>query len=248
MGSLLQRADPISTAGPSRDGQVSGAYVRGIFTRIAPRYDLMNRLMTGGQDRGWRKEVIRHAHLPPEARLLDLGAGTGDLACEALRQHPDCQPLASDFTLAMMRTGQKRPQAPRDWAAADALCLPFPDQRFDAIVSGFLLRNVVDLPLALSEQLRVLKPGGWWVSLDTTRPHRNLLSPFIHFHMHRVIPFLGWLLTRQTDAYTYLPDSSERFLQAEELAAHLAAAGFHQVGFHRLNFGTIAIHWGQKPQ
>jgi demethylmenaquinone methyltransferase / 2-methoxy-6-polyprenyl-1,4-benzoquinol methylase len=204
--------------------------------------------MTGGQDRRWRTEVIRRAKLPPQARLLDLGAGTGDLACEALRQHPDCQPLASDFTLAMMRAGQKRSQAPRDWTAADALCLPFPPNRFDAIVSGFLLRNVANLPQALGEQMRVLKPGGWWVSLDTTRPRRSLLSPFIHFHMHRTIPFLGWLLTRQVDAYTYLPDSSERFLRAEELAARLAAAGFRQVCFRRLNFGTIAIHWGQKPE
>jgi len=106
---------------------------------------------------------------------------------------------------------------------------------------------VVDLPLALSEQNRVLKPGGWWVSLDTTRPRRSLLSPFIFFYMHRIIPLLGWLFTRQIDAYTYLPESSEKFLRAEELVAHLAAAGFRQVGFHRLNFGTIAIHWGQKP-
>jgi len=147
-----------------------------------------------------------------------------------------------------MRKGKKRPHAPRDWAAADALCLPFPPNHFDAIVSGFLLRNVADLPLALCEQYRVLKPGGWWVSLDTTRPRPNLLSPFIRFHMHRTIPFLGWLLTRQVDAYTYLPDSSEKFLRAEELAAHLAAAGFRQICFRRRMAGTIAIHWGQKPQ
>jgi demethylmenaquinone methyltransferase/2-methoxy-6-polyprenyl-1,4-benzoquinol methylase len=234
-------------ADASKNGQVTGDYVRGIFTRIAPRYDLMNRLMTGGQDRRWRKEVIRRACLPPHALLLDLGAGTGDLACEALRQHPDCHPLASDFTLAMMRVGKKRPHAPRDWAAADALRLPFRLNSFDAIVSGFLLRNVVDLPLALGEQYLCLKPGGWWVSLDTTRPRRSLLSPFVRFHMRRVIPLLGWLLTRQVDAYTYLPDSSEKFLRAEELAARLEAVGFLQVGFRRLMAGTIAIHWGQKP-
>ncbi len=235
-------------AGASQHGRVSADTVHGIFTRIAPHYDLMNRLMTGGQDLRWRKEVIRRACLPPQALLLDLGAGTGDLACEALRQHPDCHPLASDFTLAMMRKGKKRPHAPRDWAAADALRLPFRPDHFDAIVSGFLLRNVADLPLALREQYRVLKPGGWWVALDTTRPRPGPLSPFIRFHMHRTIPFLGWLLTRQVDAYTYLPDSSENFLRAEELAAHLAAAGFHLVSFRRHMVGTVAIHWGQKPQ
>jgi demethylmenaquinone methyltransferase/2-methoxy-6-polyprenyl-1,4-benzoquinol methylase len=235
-------------AATSKNGRVTGEYIRAMFTRIAPRYDLMNRLMTAGQDRHWRKEVIRRAALPPHSLLLDLGAGTGDLACEALRQSPDCHPLASDFTLAMMRVGQKRPCAPQDWTAADAQHLPFPDGRFDAVVSGFLLRNVVDLSQTLKEQHRVLKPGGKWVALDTTRPRHNLLSPFIRFYMHRIIPFLGWLLTRQVDAYTYLPETSEKFLRAEELLSHLAAVGFRQVGFRRLMAGTIAIHWGEKPQ
>jgi demethylmenaquinone methyltransferase/2-methoxy-6-polyprenyl-1,4-benzoquinol methylase len=147
----------------------------------------------------------------------------------------------------MMQAGRSRPGAVSQWAAADALHLPFPDASFDAVISGFLLRNVADLQRALKEQFRVLKPGGWFVSLDTTRPGRNLLSPFIRFHMHQVIPFMGWLLTRQKDAYTYLPDSSERFLRAEELAARLAACRFRDVGFRRRMFGTIAIHWARRP-
>jgi demethylmenaquinone methyltransferase/2-methoxy-6-polyprenyl-1,4-benzoquinol methylase len=222
------------------------SHVQNIFTRIAPRYDLMNRLMTGGMDGAWRREVIARACLAPGSCLLDLGSGTGDLAREALRQQPASRVIAADFTLAMMLAGQSRPGAALVWTAADALHLPFPSQSFDALVSGFLLRNVADLDVALREQLRVLRPGGHWVALDTTRPRRSLLSPFIHFHMHRVIPFLGTLLTGQRDAYTYLPDSSEAFLAAEQLAGRMAAAGFGGVGFRRLNFGTIAIHWGQK--
>jgi demethylmenaquinone methyltransferase/2-methoxy-6-polyprenyl-1,4-benzoquinol methylase len=175
-----------------------------------------------------------------------LGAGTGDLAREAVRQQPGCRVTAADFTLAMMQMGQQRPGPRLDWSAADALHLPFPTNCFDALVSGFLLRNVADLGQALSEQLRVLRPGGRWVALDTTRPRRSLLSPFIHFHMHTVIPFLGTLLTGQRDAYTYLPETSEAFLRAEELAVRMAAAGFKKVAFERLNFGTIAIHWGIK--
>lgn len=221
-------------------------YVQGIFQQIAPRYDLMNRLMTGGQDIRWRQLVIRLANIPPGGRLLDLGAGTGDLSREALRQVSDCRPLAADFTLEMMLAGKRQTEARFDWSGADALRLPFPDRTFDAVVSGFLLRNVTNLELALSEQYRVLRPGGRMVALDTTRPQPSLLSPFIRFHMHRVIPLLGTLLTGNRDAYVYLPSSSENFLLAEELQSRIQASGFQQVGFKRLMFGTIAVHWGVK--
>jgi demethylmenaquinone methyltransferase / 2-methoxy-6-polyprenyl-1,4-benzoquinol methylase len=222
--------------------QERARYVQGMFTRIAPRYDLMNRLMTAGQDVRWRQQVIRLAALPPSGRLLDLGAGTGDLAREALHQYPGVHVLAGDFTLAMMQVGKASPGPRLDWAATDALYLPYPSESFHAVVSGFLLRNVVDLDQALREQYRVLKPGGRMVALDTTRPQPNLLSPFIRFHMRRVIPLLGTLLTGQPDAYTYLPSTSEGFLAAEDLAERMRSAGFQKVTFQRLMFGTIAIH------
>ncbi|HAE59651.1 MAG TPA: ubiquinone biosynthesis protein UbiE [Anaerolineae bacterium] len=226
-------------------GPEKARYVQDIFTRIAPRYDLMNRLMTGGQDVRWRKEVIRRAGLQQNASLLDLGSGTGDLAREALAQQPAARVTAADFTLEMMRAGRK-PGDVFGWSSADALSLPFQSVSFDAVVSGFLMRNVVDSLQALREQLRVLKPGGRIVILDTTRPKRNLLSPFIWIHLHVIIPTLGTLLSGQRDAYTYLPDSTEAFLSAEELAARMVAAGFREVGYKRLMFGTIAMHWGQK--
>lgn len=223
-------------------------YVRDVFNRIAPRYDLMNRLMTGAQDVRWRRMVIRRAHTPPGGRLLDLGAGTGDLAREALQQQPGCRPVAADFTIQMMLAGKKRGGRALDWSAADALRLPFADGEFNSLVSGFLLRNVADVSRALAEQLRVLKPGGWMVCLDTTRPKPNPLSPLIKFHMRCVIPALGALISGHSDAYTYLPVSSENFLRAEELLARMAAAGFREVGFKRLMFGTVALHWGRKPE
>ncbi|HEY3344880.1 MAG TPA: ubiquinone/menaquinone biosynthesis methyltransferase [Anaerolineaceae bacterium] len=221
-------------------------YVQDVFSRIAPRYDLMNRLMTGGQDGRWRQQVIRLAQLAPGDRLLDLGAGTGDLSREALRQQPACRPFAADFTLAMMHIGARRAEQRITWSGVDALHLPFPDGAFDAVVSGFLLRNVADLQQALKEQYRVLKPGGRFVALDTTRPRSGVLTPFVRFHMHAVIPTLGWLISGQRDAYTYLPDSTEHFVRAEELAVRLAAVHFRQVAYRRLMFGTIAIHWGVK--
>jgi demethylmenaquinone methyltransferase/2-methoxy-6-polyprenyl-1,4-benzoquinol methylase len=226
-------------------GQEKSSYVQGIFTRIASRYDLMNRLMTGGMDVRWRKEVIQHAGLFPQASLLDLGAGTGDLTRMALVQQPTARVTAADFTFEMMRIGRK-PGDTFDWANADALALPFPSESFHAVVSGFLMRNVIDIQVSLLEQYRVLKSGGRIVILDTTRPKRNLLSPMIWLHMHLVIPLLGALLSGQRDAYIYLPSSTEVFLSAEELLSCMVDTGFRQTGFSRLMFGTIAIHWGVK--
>lgn len=230
------------------DQQQRAHQVQAMFQTIAPRYDLMNRLMTGRQDIRWRQQVIRLAHVPAGGRLLDLGTGTGDLTREALRQAPTCRPISADFTLGMMQAGKRLPGAALTWSCADALELPFPDESFDVVVSGFLLRNVVDLPRALAEQYRVLKPGGRMVTLDTTRPKASILSPFIRFHMHRVIPFLGGLLTGDREAYVYLPETSEHFLLAEDLLARIQAAGFQHAAFRRLMFGTTAIHWAVKPE
>jgi demethylmenaquinone methyltransferase/2-methoxy-6-polyprenyl-1,4-benzoquinol methylase len=222
-------------------------YVQAMFTRIAHRYDRMNRLMTAGQDVRWRREVIQRAGLPPNGFLLDLGAGTGDLAREALRQHPASRAVAADFTLEMMRMGRRHFESEHlIWSAADALQLPYPQDTFDAVVSGFLLRNVSDIRQALREQYRLLKPSGRLVSLDTTRPPVNLLLPIINLHLHLVIPTLGKLVTGEGDAYKYLPDSTEAFLGAEHLAGRMIAAGFREVGFRRVMFGTVAIHWGTK--
>ena len=225
-------------------GQERATYVQNMFTRIAKRYDLMNRLMTGGQDVRWRQQVIQLARLRNHARLLDLGTGTGDLAREAITQFPQAKVIAADFTLEMMRVGQKRSRL--NFSSADALCLPFQDWSFDAVVSGFLMRNVIDLQKALQEQYRVLKKGGRMVILDTTRPKKNLLSPLIWVHMHFVIPTLGRLLTGSSDAYRYLPETTEGFVTAEEMAARMAAARFKKINYERFMFGTIAIHWGEK--
>ncbi len=225
-------------------GQKRALYVRGIFTRIAGQYDRMNRLMTGGQDRRWRREAIRTLELQLGQQILDLGTGTGDLAREARKQENTIRVVAADFTLQMMLTGKKRGELP--FLCTDALQVPFADNTFDGVVSGFLMRNVGDLDLALAEQFRIVKPGGKVVILATTRPQRNLLSPFIWLHMHLVIPLLGGVVSGFREAYRYLPDSSEQFLGAEELAARMLASGFKQVNFRRLMFGTIALHWGSK--
>lgn len=225
-------------------GNERAKYVQNMFTRIAKRYDLMNRLMTGGQDVRWRKRVIQLARLDNNASLLDLGTGTGDLARDAQSQYPQAKIIAADFTLEMMRVGKKT--SPLNFSTADALKLPFHDSSFDAVVSGFLMRNVIDLNQALKEQYRVLKNAGRIVILDTTRPKKNILSPFIWLHMHFVIPTLGGLLTGSRDAYRYLPETTEGFVTAENMAARMAAVGFKKINFQRYMFSTIAIHWAEK--
>lgn len=230
-------------------GKQRADYVRGMFDRIAGRYDLLNRLISGGQDMKWRRFVVEAAQLPPAGVLLDIATGTGDIAIEALKLSPRSQVVGADFALEMMRVGQRRPNGARvDWTGADALALPYADERFDAVASGYLMRNVVDIPLALAEQWRVLKPGGRIVILDTSPPPDNLLKPWILLHLKIGVPLLGRLIGGRAvgDAYRYLPESTQAFKTPEELKALVEAAGFGEVRIRRFMFGTMAVHWGVK--
>ncbi len=234
-------------------GEARARFVRQMFGRIASRYDLLNRIMTLGRDQGWRREAVRRLELPANGIVLDLGAGTGDLAFEALRQRPESLVVAADFTPEMIAVGRRRPGGDRiGWIIADALQLPFADGVFHGVISGFLLRNVGDVQRALTEQYRVLRPprrgrdGGRIVSLETTPPKRGLLRPLINFHFHQVIPRLGAWISGDPEAYRYLPSTTEGFVTAEALLARMAAVGFKAAGFVRRMFGTVAIHWAQR--
>jgi len=230
-------------------GEARARYVRHMFGRIAPRYDLLNRLMTFGQDRRWRRQAVRQLDLMSAPRVLDLGAGTGDLAFEVLKRQPEARLVALDFTPEMMDLGRRRPQGSRvHWVVGDAARLPFAAAAFDGIVSGFLLRNVPDIDRVLAEERRVARPGARVGSLDTTSPPRTWIRPLLSFHLHTVIPWLGRGLARDPEAYNYLPQSTERFLEAEALAERMTSAGFRHVGFARRMFNTVAIHWGSLPE
>jgi demethylmenaquinone methyltransferase/2-methoxy-6-polyprenyl-1,4-benzoquinol methylase len=223
-------------------------FVRSMFARIADNYDLMNRIMTFGRDSSWRREIIARANLNGSADILDLGTGTGDIACETVRQCPSCSIVGGDFTITMMRAGKESPEkAAIKWCGCDALCLPFPPETFDVVLSGFLFRNVLDVQQALDEQFRVLRPGGYCVTLDTTPPPDNLLKPVIRFYEHQIIPKLGKWVAGDASAYTFLPTSTAGFLSAERFAAVFVLSGFTEVGFVRKMFNSVAIHWAKKP-
>jgi demethylmenaquinone methyltransferase/2-methoxy-6-polyprenyl-1,4-benzoquinol methylase len=229
-------------------GDARARFVQGMFSRIAGRYDLMNRLMTAGQDRRWRRQVIQESRLPGNGWLLDIATGTGDIALEGLRQQPGIQAAGGDFTIEMMRAGAADPRkASIRWVGADTLALPFPDETFDAVTSGFLMRNVIDVAGAFREQMRVAKPGGRIVVLESSPPKKSLLRPFIRFHLNVVIPALGRIVAGDAEAYRYLPDSTQQFQEPESLAQLMRAAGLQDVAFRLYMFGTIAIHAGQKP-
>ncbi len=230
-------------------GRRRAEYVRAMFGRIAPRYDLMNRLMTFGRDRAWRRYAVEQAALPPGGRLLDVATGTGEIAFEALRQDGGLRVTGADFAPEMMRVGRERPGGERlRWVNADALALPFPDASFDAVTSGYLMRNVIDVARAFREQVRVVRPGGRVVCLETSPPPPGLLSPLVGFYLRAVIPLLGHLIAGDSSAYTYLPESTEAFRSPEELAALMRAAGLVDVRFRRFMLGTMAVHVGRRAE
>lgn len=224
------------------------SWVRPMFDAIAPRYDLLNRLISLGMDHGWRRTAVREA-LAGEPRLvLDVGTGTGDLAFALVRgggSRP--QVVALDFAGAMLRIARRRAGSVREaerarFVQGDALHPPLADGSVDAVVSGFLLRNVDGLPEVFSAMSRVLRPGGRLVILEMTPMRPRPLRPFFRLYFNRWVPLMGRLVSRHASAYSWLPQSVDEFVSAEDLAALIAAAGFADVRVRRLGLGSVALH------
>jgi demethylmenaquinone methyltransferase / 2-methoxy-6-polyprenyl-1,4-benzoquinol methylase len=222
--------------------------VRAMFTRIARRYDLMNSLMTGGRHHAWRRRVAAAAAEALTGPALDLATGTADLAIALRVRNPGRLIVGADFSDGMLQVARGKLDAGRvariPLLAADALELPFRDGAFGCVMSAFLLRNLEDLERGLAEMRRVTMRGGRVITLDIVRPAAPLWGPAFSVYFNRVVPAIGALVAGDRQAYTYLPQSVERFVTPEQLARLMVSVGLRDVSFRRYGLGTIALHIG----
>lgn len=220
--------------------------IASMFGEIAGHYDLLNFVMTLGQDQRWRRRAAQVARLRPGDTALDVATGTGDLAFELARHViPGGRVIGVDFAdpmLALARNKAERAHLPVQFQHADALHLPFASGTFAAVTCAFGLRNMADRPAALAEMARVTRPGGRVVILELTPPQ----APLTAWYMNTVLPALGQFLAGSRAAYTYLPQSAQTFPSPTQLAATLASAGLRDITYRLFNFGTVALHDGVR--
>jgi demethylmenaquinone methyltransferase / 2-methoxy-6-polyprenyl-1,4-benzoquinol methylase len=222
--------------------------VRTMFTRIARRYDLMNSLMTGGRHHAWRRKVAESAAGAPAGPVLDLATGTADLALAVRARTPGRFVAGADFSEGMLQVGQAKVRERRvarvQLLAADAQALPFRDGAFACVMSAFLLRNLDSLERGLAEMRRVTVRGGRVVTLDIVRPAQALWGAVFGAYFNHVVPAIGALVAGDRQAYTYLPQSVDRFVTPDELAELMEKVGLRDVTYRRFGLGTIALHVG----
>lgn len=231
-------------------GRDKRAYVRAMFSDIAPRYDLLNHLLSLNVDRAWRRRAIRALgwQRTPAGRYLDLCAGTLDVAAElSLRPGFSGTVVGADFAEPMLRAGRgKGRPASVAPVAADALALPLPAESCDGAIVAFGVRNLADLDAGLREVWRVLRPGARFVILEFSTPRVALVRSIYNLYFHRILPRIGGWISGNRAAYRYLPKSVEHFPSANELARRLSEAGFRDVRWTPQTLGIAAIHVGTR--
>lgn len=226
--------------------------VRGVFDSVAPRYDLMNDLMSGGLHRLWKEFTLSQTHLRPGQRALDVAGGTGDLARGMQKQVGDRGLVVlSDINGAMLAHGRDRTidsgiVRGMEYVQANAECLPFADNTFDCITIGFGLRNVTDKLAALRSMQRVLKPGGQLLILEFSQPTIPALRPIYDAYSFKILPVLGKLVANDSESYRYLAESIRKHPDQETLLAMLREAGLVECRYHNLSGGIVAMHRGYK--
>ena len=228
-----------------------GRGVRQMFDDIAGRYDLLNRLLSFGIDRRWRRFAVSQLSIPKGGRVLDIATGTCDVALEIAEQtDPSVQIVGEDFTQGMLVQGLAKLKASPHGeriTLVNAPCeeIPHPADTFDGITIAFGIRNVVDRQAGLNEMFRVLKPGGRAVILEFSQPRSQLFRKIYYFYFQKVLPTIGGLISKRS-AYQYLPDSVMAFPGQEEFRAMMHSAGFARVQYVPLTFGIATVYVGDK--
>lgn len=230
------------------DENVKASLVRGVFSSVAGRYDIMNDLMSGGIHHLWKDKMV--AQLPKGA-LLDVAGGTGDIAFRYHTRFPDRPVTVCDINQAMLLKGRDRAIDQNvlhgvEWVCGDAEALPFPSMSFDCYTIAFGIRNVTHIDRALSEAYRVLKPGGKFMCLEFSHVTNPWLAGFYEHYSFHVIPRIGKLVTGDADSYQYLVESIRQFPRQDDFATMIKAAGFSRVSYQNLTAGVTAIHSGWR--
>ena len=233
--------------GPARQ-----RYVADLFSRISGHYDLMNDLMTLGMHRAWKRRTAALAAEVLQGPALDVSTGTGDLAFQLARRPGSGSTVGLDLlpqmiTLAREKAARRGPLSV-DFVVGDALSLPFPSGTFACATAGFSLRNMPDVRAALSEMTRITLPGGRVALLELSPMETGVRTRLFRLYFHGIVPLVGRMVAGDRAAYTYLPQSVDRFYGADELAAMLRESGLENVRYRRLGFGTVCLHWGDKPR
>jgi demethylmenaquinone methyltransferase / 2-methoxy-6-polyprenyl-1,4-benzoquinol methylase len=244
--------NPIRGAAPAgaSDRDSAARAVREMFTAIAPRYDLLNHLLSANIDKiWWRRTARTFAHIlaQPGARALDLCCGTGDMALALRRQGQQAEIIGADFSHAMLVLASKKKSAehPIQWIEADALQLPFPDQSFDLVTSAFGFRNLADYDAGLRQILRVLRPGGECGILEFSQPE-GFLGKIYDVYFESILPRVGRLISGNNGAYSYLPASVQRFPQPPEILSRMRISGFRDVSWVPYTFGIAGLFRGRR--
>ncbi len=238
----------VSERPPVGDQQDRAEGVRRMFASIAGRYDLLNRVLSLGVDRGWRRAATDEALRLTPARVLDVATGTADFALEIKRRAPGTEVIGCDFVPEMLEIGRGKAAAQGlsvRLEEGDALALPYQDGSFDAVTCAFGFRNFSDYARGLAEMWRVLRPGGRLVILEFPPPGRGLFGALFRLYFQQVLPRIGGLVSGNAGAYTYLPESVLAFPPPERLALLMHASGF-QTRYRLLTFGIAALHVGDK--